>query len=96
MTDPHTHTHTPQIVSASADKTVAVWDALAGRRIRKCTQHTGTVNSVAMPAGKGGQGHLYASGSDDGSVRVWDVRSKQAVHALHHDYQVRTLSFCAF
>lgn len=69
---------------------MAVWDALAGKRIRKCTQHTGTVNSVAMPASK--NGYLYASGSDDGSVRVWDVRSKQAVQALHHDYQVGTIT----
>lgn len=75
-------------MSASADKTVAVWDANGGKRIRKCTQHSGCVNSVAMSgAAKGGQ--LYASGSDDGAVRVWDVRSKQAVHALHHKYQVR-------
>lgn len=75
-----------QIVSASADKTVAVWDANVGKRIRKCALHTGCVNSVAMPGAKGGQ--LYASGSDDGFVRVWDVRSKQAVHTLPHTYQV--------
>lgn len=73
-------------MSASADKTVAVWDANAGKRIRKCTTHTGTVNSVAMPGSKGG--FLYASGSDDGSVRVWDVRSKHAVQELRHKYQV--------
>jgi len=86
-----TYTHTLtlpvlQIVSASADKTVAVWDANVGKRIRKCALHTGCVNSVAMPGAKGGQ--LYASGSDDGFVRVWDVRSKQAVHTLPHTYQV--------
>ena len=70
---------------------MAVWDAHAGKRIRKCTQHTGTVNSVAMPASQGG--HLYASGSDDGAVRVWDVRSKKAVQELHHKYQVRVCAF---
>lgn len=66
---------------------MAVWDANAGTRIRKCAPHSGAVNSVAMPGSKGG--HLFVSGSDDGSVRVWDVRSKYTVQELYHKYQVR-------
>ena len=79
--------HTTQIVSVSADKTVGVWDANAGTRIRKCTAHTACVNSVAMAGAKGC--HLFLTGSDDASARLWDMRSRRVCQELSHKYQVR-------
>jgi WD40 repeat protein len=39
---------------------------------RAFTGHTGRVRSVSYNAQ---QPHIFASGSDDGSLRVWDIRS---------------------
>jgi Prp8 binding protein len=41
------------LLTASADKTLGVWDVTTGTRIKKCTGHTGIVNSldvVLLPA----------------------------------------------
>jgi Prp8 binding protein len=36
------------IISGSADKTVAIWDANSGKRVRKFSHHTGIVNTVSV------------------------------------------------
>ncbi len=88
-----------KIVSASADKTVAVWDANKGTRIRKCTEHTGCVNSVAVAGGSkaagGGLTSLFASVSDDRTVKVWDSRSRRAVQTLNHRFQLLAVALAA-
>ena len=80
---------TPHIVSASADKTVALWDANKGTRIRKYSDHTGVVNCIAMAQ----HFHtVFASGSDDCTAVVWDTRNKRAVHSLYHDFQITSVA----
>ncbi len=78
-----------QIVSCSADKTVAVWDANRGARTRKLTEHTGIVNSCHVAANKPS---VFASGSDDCTAILWDVRSRESVATSYHDYQVCAVS----
>jgi WD40 repeat protein len=65
-------------VSGSDDGTVQVWDLATARRVRELvsgtrravlTGHSGPVRSVAVSA----DGMLAVSGSDDGTVRVWDL-----------------------
>lgn len=73
------------IVSCSADKTVAIWDANRGQRTKKFTAHTGVVNSCAVAQDAP---NLIASGSDDCTAVVWDIRSKSPVCSVYHDYQV--------
>ena len=75
-----------QIVSCSADKTVMLWDANRGERIRKFTGHTAIVNSCSSAGA--GSGGLSCSGSDDSSVLLWDHRSRRHVQSIAHDYQV--------
>ena len=63
-----------RIISCSADKSVAVWDANKGCRIRKLTDHSAIVNCCAV-AGKNSP-NAFASGSDDATVVIWDQRTK--------------------
>ena len=74
-----------KLLSCSADKTVALWDANKGARIRKYTDHKGIVNSCALASHSTG---LSCSGSDDSSVLVWDTRSRKYIQSIPHDYQV--------
>jgi Prp8 binding protein len=76
------------LVSCSADKTVAIWDANKGTRIRKYGSHTGIVNSCSVARDSF---ELFASGSDDRIACIWDSRERQAVDSIEHDYQVITL-----
>jgi hypothetical protein len=58
------------LATASADKTVRLWDVTTGKpRGEPLTGHTDSVNGVAFsPDGK-----LLASASSDNTVRLWDV-----------------------
>jgi len=72
-----------QIYTASADKTLCAWDAEYGERIVRLTGHKSHVNSVASARGSRG---ILASGSDDCSCKLWDVRVRGAVQTLRTKY----------
>lgn len=87
----HWSTDSEQIYSASADSTVMVWDTETGQRIKKVTGHESFVNSCC-PARRGPP--LFVSGSDDGSIRVWDLRAaRQAQVIFRQTYQVTAVCF---
>lgn len=73
------------IISCSADKTVALWDANRGERTRKFSEHTAIVNSCAVALENP---NLFVSGSDDCTAIIWDNRSKYSSNTIYHDYQV--------
>jgi Prp8 binding protein len=79
------------LVTASADKTLGAWDTNTGQRLKKCTAHTGIVNSVDVAQG----GDVFCSASDDATVKLWDVRvSKGGLTAsLPHDYSVTSVAY---
>ncbi len=57
------------LASASADKTILIWDALQGGKPQlTLSSHSDTVYSVAWSP----DGNLLASGSADKTVRIWD------------------------
>jgi WD40 repeat protein/serine/threonine protein kinase len=71
------------LASASADRTVRVWDARGGQERLTLLGHTGMVRDVCFsPDGR----HL-ATASWDKTVRVWDARSGREVFTLegHRD-----------
>jgi len=78
------------IFSASADKTVQVWDPNVGERIKKCKGHSSYVNSCC-PARRGPQ--KIVSGSDDCTVRLWDVRLRGCQDTLNAGYPVTSVCF---
>lgn len=71
------------IVTASADKTCQLWDALTGNRLRKWQKHTGIVNACAVASE-----NLIVSASDDGTCGLWDRRQKAAVGELSTSYPI--------
>jgi WD40 repeat protein len=67
-----------------------VWDAPTGRELFSLPGHTEPLFSVAF-----GTADLLASASADRTVRLWDVRTRQAVRTLEFPNPIRTLAFCA-
>jgi Prp8 binding protein len=74
-----------QIYSASSDLTLGTWDVASGTRIRKHVGHEDMVNSIDVVT-RGTE--LIVSGSDDGSVGVWDPREKECACYFQTDYPV--------
>jgi Prp8 binding protein len=65
------------IVTACADKTVGLWDVDSATKLRTWKSHSGIVNCVdATATGPS----MAISGSDDGTVRLWDARQRGSVH----------------
>ena len=77
---------------------VQLWDTLSQQTVADLTGHTGAVNALAFSE----NGYHMASGSDDGSVKLWDLRkvgdsfhtiagSGAAVKAVKFDFSGRYL-----
>jgi WD40 repeat protein len=65
-------------VSASADRTLKLWDLSSGQELRTLSGHSGAVNAVAVtPDGK-----RAVSASDDKTLRLWDLSSGQELRTL--------------
>ena len=66
-------------VSASADKTLKVWEVESGRELRTLAGHSDSVHGVAVS----GDGRLAVSASDDNTLKVWDLESGRELRTLH-------------
>lgn len=62
-----------RFVSVGGDKTVFLWDVASATTLRRFNGHAGRINSCAF----GGEADaVIVSGSFDGTVRVWDGKSR--------------------
>jgi Prp8 binding protein len=77
------------LFSASADMHLASWDLEAGTRIRRYVGHEEIINT--MDISKRGE-ELLISGSDDGSIGIWDPRSKNAVDYIQTDFPITAVA----
>jgi WD40 repeat protein len=67
------------VVSGSGDKTVQLWDAVAGAALQTLKGHSSRISSVAFSL----DGKLIVSGSDDETVRLWDAVTGAAIETLN-------------
>ena len=75
-----------QLVSASGDRTLRVWDIHTGQSLSKIAAHEKGIACVQY------DGKRIVSGSSDNSIRIWDPASKTEVARLEgHTRLVRTL-----
>jgi WD40 repeat protein len=76
--------------SGDADNKVKVWEHCASEEkcIHTCTGHDGWVNTLGELAA----GELICSGSDDGTMKIWQVKTGQCMHTLKaHDARITSL-----
>lgn len=78
------------VVSASDDNTLKLWDVASGRELRTFRGHSGRVVSVAYsPDGK-----TAVSGSDDNTIKLWDVASGSKLRTfIGHANGVTSVAF---
>ncbi len=78
------------LASPSVDKTVCLWNAKTGQRLRILRGHSNRVNAVAWYP----DSTLIASGSFDHTIRIWDVQSGQLLRTLKgHSGWVNSVSW---
>ena len=71
------------LATASADKTVKLWDTSTGKEIQTLKGHTNEVRWVSFsPDGK-----MLATASSDNTVKLWDTSTRQEIKTLtgHRD-----------
>ncbi|KAF9226804.1 WD40 repeat-like protein [Gyrodon lividus] len=74
--------YSPTLYTVSADHTMNTIDVTTGQRIKKIRAHRGLINSLDRTMAGGAGIELIATGSDDGTVRIWEggeEGSKQSV-----------------
>ncbi len=78
------------IASASADKTIKLWDVHSFKEVASLRGHSGWVRFCAFSP----DGELIASASDDQTIKLWDVHSFKEVASLQgHSSRVRSCAF---
>ena len=90
--DLHWNSAGTRIVTASADKTVGVYDVSRGIRTKKYGGHSAVVNSCHIS--RLGE-PLAVSGGDDNWAMVWDMRARRRAQQFLSAFSVLAVSFSA-
>jgi WD40 repeat protein/tRNA A-37 threonylcarbamoyl transferase component Bud32 len=67
-----------RLASASADKTVKIWDATTGVQLFHLPGHTGVIHDIAFRS----DGQRLASASADKTLKIWDLKTGKTEHTL--------------
>lgn len=78
------------IATASADQVIALTDTATGKLIRKFKDHCDVINTVEFMEAP--HHDLIASGADDGSVIIHDIRQKAPIHKLKSKSPVTSIA----
>jgi WD40 repeat protein len=66
------------LLSAGTDSEMTIWDRKLWNPVRKLEGHADWVNSIAVDEKRG----IFCTASDDKTVRVWDMKTKECLHVL--------------
>ncbi|KAI1193969.1 WD40 repeat-like protein [Nemania serpens] len=77
------------LYSASADMHLASWDLTSGTRIRRYIGHEEIINAIDIS--KRGD-ELLISASDDGTIGIWDPRTRNAVEYIETDFPITAIA----
>jgi WD40 repeat protein len=78
------------LATASADKTVKLWDAATGKELATLKGHDDYVSCVAFSK----DGKLIATGSYDHTAKIWDVEKREVRNTLRgHNGAVLSVAF---
>ena len=72
ITDLHWSLFSSLLYTVSADHTMIYTDVATGERTRKIRAHRGIINTLDRTMGGGAGIELLATGSDDGTVKIWE------------------------
>ncbi|CAP61452.1 uncharacterized protein PODANS_4_810 [Podospora anserina S mat+] len=78
------------LFTASADMHLASWDLTSGTRIRRYVGHEEGVTSLDLS--KRGE-EMLISGSNDGTIGIWDPRTKHAADYIETDFPITAVAF---
>ncbi|EGG07925.1 uncharacterized protein MELLADRAFT_71582 [Melampsora larici-populina 98AG31] len=82
-----------RLYAASVDRTVTTFDLHTGIPSRRHRGHTGIVNSISISSTSSRD--LIASGSDDGTVKIWCEDEKDAVDEVELNYPITAVQWSA-
>jgi serine/threonine protein kinase len=78
------------VVSASADKTIKVWNLKTGKEIRTFKGHVADVNAVAISP----DGQMLVSASDDRTIKLWNLNTGKEIRTFKgHVADVNAVAF---
>ena len=79
------------VATASKDNSIGIWNATDGSAITFLVGHSNWVRALALHPGQ--TSSILVSGSDDLTIRFWDLAGRQSTKTINCNAMVRVLDF---